>query len=157
MIRRPLAFVVFVLALASPATGGGQPGGLPEVEAEPVIPTLPWDQGKVALISQQFADSIADLRREFGKLPQPEAGSRESRGYLFLSDDLRLMENEARELAARVSKGATQDESYPIYRRLRTIILDAREEAHRYEFPQPVQHGIVRARTLLIRLDAYYD
>ncbi|HVN37317.1 MAG TPA: hypothetical protein VMW19_03975 [Myxococcota bacterium] len=157
MIRKRLAFLVFAFALASPAIRGDQPGLRPAPETEPVVPTHEWDQTKVTLISQQFADSIADLRREFAKLPQPEAGSRDARGYLFLSDDLRLMENESRELAGRISKGATQDESYPIYRRLRSIVFEAREEARRYEFPPPVQRGIVQARTLLIRLDAYYD
>jgi hypothetical protein len=75
--------------------------------------TLSWDQGKVAVLTRQLANSAAEIRRDFGKQPVPEVGSKESRTYLILSDDLRLIESESGELAERIAKGASADESYP--------------------------------------------
>ena len=154
MILQRLVSVGFAVALTLlPATGWSQP-------PEPLEPipgyTRPWDQAKVAVLTQQLANSVAELRRDFGKLPLPEIGSKESRAYLTLSDDLRVMESESGELASRVAKGASADESYPAYRRMRNLITDARADARKQTFPQSLQGEIEKARAALIALDPYY-
>ena len=153
MIRRRLVYLVFAVALTPSVAGWGQTVQ-PSQSARPITP---WDPAKVATLAQQFAVNIGQLRREFANLPQPASGSDSSRAYLGLSDDLRVIESEARELAARASQGASQDEAYPIYRRVRSMVLDARGEARKYEFPMSVKQGIAEARALLIQLDPYFD
>jgi hypothetical protein len=153
MLLRLLAPVVFALALvAPPATGWGQP---PE-KIQPT-PGFAWDQAKVTVLTRQLADSVAALRREFAKQPAPALGSNESRTYLTVGDDLRLIESESRELAARIAKGVSRDESFPMYDRLRIMIRDARMDALQQVLLPSVWDKRALVRANLIELDAYYN
>ena len=118
--------------------------------------TLAWDQVKVAALTRQLANSAVEIRSDFSKQPVPQAGSKESRTYLMLSDDFRLIESESGELANRIAKGASADESYPIYRRMGNLISDLRADSVDHTFPPPLQEKIQRARSMLIELDPYY-
>jgi hypothetical protein len=153
MMLGRLVSVGFAFALAGlPATAWSQPA-----EPEPATGyTLPWDQAKLTILTKQLATTAKELRSEFGKQPVPETGSKESRAYHLVSDDLRLMESESAELAARIARGASADESYPVYRRMRNLITDARADASEMTFPHPVQEKIEEARGILIQLDPYY-
>jgi len=145
--------VVFALALIARATiGWAQP-------SEPIQPTpgFAWDQAKVSALTQQLVDGVVALRLEFAKQPAPAAGSNEAQTYSKVSDDLRLVESEARELAGRVAKGASRDESFPIYDRLRTTIRDTRLDALQQVLAPSVWDRRTRVRALLIELDAYYN
>lgn len=154
MIPKRLVSVVFAITLALlPDAGWSQSSE----RLEPIPGyTLAWNQGKVAALTQQLANSAAEIRRDFGKQPVPEVGSKESRAYLIVSDDLRLIESESAELAARVAKGASAEESYPIYRRMGNLISDLRADTLNQPLPQSVQEEIDRARGMLIKIDPYY-
>jgi hypothetical protein len=154
MILQRRLSVIFAITLATlPVTASSR-----SPERLKPIPgyTLSWDQGKVAVLTRQFANTAAEIRRDFGKQPVPAVGSKESRTYLILSDDLRLIESESGELAERIAKGASADESYPIYRRMGNLISDLRADAVDQTFPPPLQEKIERARAMLIELDPYY-
>jgi len=154
MILQHLVSVLFSITLVTlPTTAWSQ-----SPERLKPIPgyTLAWDQGKVADLTRQLANAAAEIRRDFGKQPVPEAGSKESRAYLMVSDDLRLIESESGELAARVAKGASADESYSIYRRMGNLISDLRADTLNQPFPQSMQEEIHRAREMLSELDPYY-
>jgi hypothetical protein len=149
-----LVSVGFAIALVGlPATAWSQP-------SEPMEPdtgyTLPWDQAKLTILPQQLATAATELRRDFAEQPVPEPGSKQSRAYHLVSDDLRLMESESAELAARIAKGASADESYPVYRRMRNLITDARADASTMTVPHSLQEKIEEARGILIQLDPYY-
>lgn len=155
MTLHRLACLLLTVALATPAAlASAQP-------AEPLEPTpghtLAWDQAKVGALTQQLADSMRDLRREFRQQPTPNIGSMQSRAHLSLDDNLRLIESESRELAGRVARGASQEESFPVYRRMWMLIRDARQDARRLMIQQGMQDRIARAREILVELDAYYD
>jgi len=129
----------------------------PPEHLEPVAGyTLPWDQAKVTILTQQLAAAVAELRRDFGTQPVPESGSKQLRSYHLVRDDLRLMESESAELEARVAQGASADESYPVYRRMRSLISDARADASQQTFPRSLQEKIKEARGILIQLDPFY-
>jgi len=153
MLRRLLVPTVLVLALVEhAATGWAQPS-----ERIQPTPGFAWDQAKVSDLTQQLVDGVVALRLEFAKQPAPAAGSNESQTYFKVSDDLRLIESESRELASRVAKGASQDESFPIYDRLRTMIRDARMDALQQVLQPSVLDRRARVRATLIALDPYYN
>lgn len=116
-----------------------------------------WEQDQVTAAARTLATAVKALRDEVRKQGRPNIGAMQSRAWLRFTDDLRLIESEAKELSSALGEGRGHDETLPIYARMQTLIRDAREEARSLMVTQPVQAKIDAAREALQVLEPFYD
>jgi hypothetical protein len=117
----------------------------------------PWDQAKVGAIAKELvaaSDGVYDaLRAE----PSSSVASGQARAFYSLTQHVRRIRNESRELAGALEGGQGHDETLPIYEHMLLFVRDAREEARRVFITSPVSDRITTARGVLDRLAPYYD
>jgi uncharacterized membrane protein YccC len=116
-----------------------------------------WEQDTVAAAARKLADAVKDLRGEVRKQGNPSIASAQSRAWNQFTDDLRLIENESKELASALEAGRGHDETLPMFQRLQLLVRNAREEARSLMIVKPVQEKIEVAREALRVLEPYYD
>jgi hypothetical protein len=140
---------VFVVALAP---GAAFAQGTP-AQGTPIA----WDQQRVSEIAAQLAESAGLLYREFVKKQTgSQVGSGQANAYMRLKDDLRVARNEAKHLARGLAGGKSRAETEPAYRRLMTLVRDARESGRKMFLEQPILDEVGRANALLDQLAPYY-
>ena len=123
-------------------------------------PTLaaqqPWDQQKVTEIASQLAEAVSGVYNEFRMQPEASIASMQASARYRLQDELRLLENETRELARQLKSGEGLDATQPIYERIGVVARDARENARKQLTVEPIQRRVDRAEELWAQLTPYY-
>jgi hypothetical protein len=116
-----------------------------------------WDQKRVAALAKELADAVgkAAVEADKGKGSRVDVGK--ERAYYEMREDLRLAKNTARHLAKELEDGKGREETYPTYRRLKTIRNDAAENARRAVMPDETVGAITAAGALMLRLRPYYE
>jgi hypothetical protein len=116
-----------------------------------------WDQKRVTAIATELADAVskAALEVEKGKGSRVDIGK--ERAFYEFVEDMRLAKNTSRHLAKELQDGKARDETYPTYRRLKTLRNDAAESARRAVTPDSTIDAITAAGELMNRLRPYYE
>ncbi len=156
MIACPrISTLAFALAVALVGSPGAGLAGHHEKTAE-VHEPIAWDQARVTDQAGEFAAAAKKVRRTARRLGNPSVATMKARTHHAFMDSLRLIESESRHLASELASGEGLDATLSIYRRLRTLIRDAREQARKLPIPQDLNADIDAARTKLQMLAAYY-
>jgi len=115
-----------------------------------------WDQAAVTELAKQLAEAAGDLRQSVRRTPPPPAGSQRRVRFQAL-DDLRVAENAINSLARRLESGDGREETYPTFKRIRTLRNDIAEQARRADVREPTLSKLETARGLLEQLAPYYE
>jgi hypothetical protein len=126
-----------------------------------VLPTsalaAEWDQAKVTNIAEQLSDSINEVYRSIARnRTGASVGSGQSADYLRLKDRLRVARNEARHLATALGDGKGHDETEHAYKRLMSLVRDAREIGQRMFIEVGTQEKADAANAAVEALMPYY-
>ena len=116
-----------------------------------------WDQAKVTALAEQLSDAVNDVYRSVSRL-QTGSGmaSGQANAYLRLKDKLRVGRNEARHLAGALGDGKGREETSHAYRRLMTLVRDAREEGRKMFLEKPTLDKVEKANELLQQIAPFY-
>ena len=116
-----------------------------------------WDQARVTAIAVELAAAVDKATVEVAK----EKGSRvdvaKERAYYEFREDLRLAKNTAKHLSKELQAGDGREETYPTFKRLKSLRNDAAENARRADMPDSTVAAITAAGALLNRLRPYYE
>ena len=116
-----------------------------------------WDQKKVSALAQELSDAADALNKELNnQRGQLQVGSGQSRAMLQFRDDIRVARNESRRLAKVLGEGQTREETTPAYRRLMSLVRDARETGRKLMLHAPATDYIAKANAALDGLAPYY-
>lgn len=118
---------------------------------------IEWDQETVSELARQLASSAGDLRQSVRRSPTSLAGRGQRRVRHQALDDLRVAENAINRLAARLEAGEGREETYPTFRRIRTLRNDIAVHARRAHILEPTLSKLEMARGLLEQLAPYYE
>jgi hypothetical protein len=117
-----------------------------------------WDQERVAALAEQFADAVGGVYQSISrKRTGAQVGSGQASAFMRLRDTLRLARSESRHLSKSLADGKSLEETQPVYRRLMTLIRDAREDGRKMFLEEPTLDQIAKAGDLLRQLSPYYD
>jgi len=116
-----------------------------------------WDQPRVNGIATELADAVAKAALEVDKQKGGRVDIGQERAYYEFREDMRLAKNSSRHLAKQLQGGKGREETYPTYRRLKTLRNDAAENARRADMPDSTVAAITAAGALLQRLRPYYE
>jgi hypothetical protein len=116
-----------------------------------------WDQAKVTALAEQLSDSVNDVYRSVSRL-QTGSGmaSGQANAFLRLKDRLRVARNEARHLAQALGDGKGHEETSHAYRRLMSLVRDAREEGRKMFLEKPTLDKVETANKLLEEIAPFY-
>jgi hypothetical protein len=115
-----------------------------------------WDQAAVTELAKQLAEAAGDLRVSVRRTPPAIAGSQRSVRFQAL-DDLRVAESSINSLARRLESGQGREETYPTFRRIRTLRNDIAMQARRAHLMEPTLSKLETARELLEQLAPFYE
>jgi hypothetical protein len=156
MYRRTTAPFLVATTLALALTLAGSALG-EEATPDSAAPAPAWDQEKVTAFANQLAEAADKLRREIQKQrSQSQVGSGQAHAMLQFRDNIRVARNESRHLARALGEGRNRDETAPVYRRLMTLVRDARDTGRRLMIKSPATEFIAEANTALDGLAPYY-
>jgi hypothetical protein len=116
-----------------------------------------WDQPRVTAIATELADAVAKAAVEVDKQKGGRVDVSKERAFYEFREDMRLAKNSARHLAKELQAGKGREETYPTYKRLKTLRNDAAENARRADMPDSTIAAITAAGALLNRLRPYYE
>lgn len=117
-----------------------------------------WDQAEATKIATELADSVNEVYRSIvRKRTGAQVGSGQASSYLRLKDRLRVAKNESNHLATALKGGKGKDETIHAWRRLMTLVRDAREVGRRMFLEAPTQEKIAKANDLLEQLTPFYE
>jgi hypothetical protein len=117
----------------------------------------PWDQAKVGAIAKELVEAVEAVYDALREEPSSSVASGQARSFYSLTQNVRRIRTESRELTRALEGGQGHDETLPIYRQMLLLVRDAREEARRTFLTSPVSDRITAARGVLDRLAPYYD
>jgi hypothetical protein len=117
-----------------------------------------WDQERATAIAKELADESRHVYDAFYKMSM-RSGAPVGEAYEIhqLKDTLRLLKSEARHLASELGKGAGHDETLSIFKRMLSLVRDARRLIQRIYTQQSLLDAIAKAGDALRRLEPYYD
>jgi hypothetical protein len=114
-----------------------------------------WDQAKVTALARQLETEARSLEGAFGE--QPQATTVQRRSYFRTKQDVRKVRLGAGQLAEVLEKGATQEETLPIYDDLMEDIRRVRDFApHLFTTPVVMERASA-VRRVLNQITPYYD
>jgi hypothetical protein len=116
-----------------------------------------WDQTRVTAIAAELAEAVAKASLEVDKQKGSRVDVGKERAYYEFREDMRLAKNTSRHLAKELEGGHGREETYPTFRRLKTLRNDAAENARRADMPDATVATITAAGELLLRLRPYYE
>jgi len=116
----------------------------------------PWDQASVTALAQDLVKGVDGLRSAARAEPPMNVASGQARSRHRLNDTLRVIENEARHLAASLEGGAGRDETLPVVERIEELRRVAADDARRIFMTQDLLKKITDARGALEQLRPYY-
>jgi hypothetical protein len=116
-----------------------------------------WDQAKVTEHAARLAEAAESLLREIQRqTTQSQIGSGQANAMLQFRDNLRSARNESRRLSRQLSDGGTREDTSASYRRLMTLVRDARETARRLMVLAPATDHVEAANAALDALAPFY-
>jgi hypothetical protein len=114
-----------------------------------------WDQSAVTKLAEQLAQSAGDLRRSVRRAPPLPSRSQRRARYRIL-DDLRVAEGSINSLARQLAAGSDREETFPTFRRIRTLRNDIANQIRRTQIGEPTLSKLETARELLEQLAPFY-
>ena len=116
-----------------------------------------WDQEKVTALARQLAESAQKLQREMARhKTQAQVGSGQARAMLQFRDNVRVARDVSRSLANALGNGQNREQTTSTYRRLMTLVRDARETGRRLFIQEPALGHIADANAALDGLAPFY-
>jgi hypothetical protein len=116
-----------------------------------------WDQKRVTTIATELSEAVNKAAIEVDKQKGSRVDISRERAFYEFREDLRLARNTARHLAKELEDGKGREETYPTFKRLKTLRNDAAENARRADMPEATLATITSAGELLNRLRPYYE
>ena len=117
-----------------------------------------WDQAKVTEIAKQLASSVDSVYRELNRgAAGTQLGSGQATNALRLKDRVRVARNEARHLSKALQGGKGHDDTVHAWKRLMTLVRDAREVGRKMFLEAPLQKDIEKANEFLDQLGPFYS
>ena len=116
-----------------------------------------WDQTRVTAIAAELAEAVSKASLEVDKQKGSRVDVGKERAYYESREDMRLAKNTSRHLAKELEGGHNREETYPTFKRLKTLRNDAAENARRADMPDSTVATISAAGELLLRLRPYYE
>ena len=116
-----------------------------------------WDQTRVTAIAAELAEAVSKASLEVDKQKGSRVDVGKERAYYEFREDMRLAKNTSRHLAKELEGGHNREETYPTFKRLKTLRNDAAENARRADMPDSTVATISAAGELLLRLRPYYE
>ena len=116
-----------------------------------------WDQTRVTAIAVELSEAVGKASLEVDKQKGGRVEVSKERAFYEFREDMRLARNTARHLAKELQGGEGREESYPTFKRLKTLRNDAAENARRADMPESTLAAITAAGELLNRLRPYYE
>jgi hypothetical protein len=117
----------------------------------------PWDQEKVTAIAAELMEATGDLRATLRKQPQPSLGQPGRRALHQFRDDVAAIDTTARRLHTALAEGATQEATFPTYRRMITSVRSASDELRRMQLGEPAASKVQAAGDVLRKLRPFYE
>lgn len=125
-------------------------------ETPPAAPTA-WNQEKVTELAGELTKQVETLYGiTYRALPDSAMESPQTELRHELIDKLRVIQNEARHLQARLEKGDGLSKTRPIYMRIDELRRDAAEDARRLFLTGDVTHAMEATRDIWLKLRDYY-
>lgn len=125
--------------------------------AEGVAELAKWDQDRAEKISGNLATAAHELYTAMRQMPPPTLGTGQNAAWYRALDRVRLIRSESKHLAAALKDGNAYDETLPVWRRLMSLVRDAREEGRKLFLAEPIMDKIAATRDQLRQLAPYYD
>ena len=116
-----------------------------------------WDQARVTAIAVELSEAVAKAALEVDKQKGGRVEIGQERAFYEFREDMRLARNSSRHLAKELQNGKGREETYPTFRRLKTLRNDAAENARRADMPESTLAVITAAGELMSRLRPYYE
>lgn len=116
-----------------------------------------WDQPRVTAIATELSESVAKAALEVDKQKGGRVEVGKERAFYEFREDMRLAKNSSRHLARELQGGKGREETYPTFKRLKTLRNDAAENARRADMPESTLAAVTAAGELLNRLRPYYE
>ncbi len=126
------------------------------VAAPAATETQDWDQAAVTEIAKQLAAVAGDLRSSVRRAPQVPGHRRARRARVQALDDLRVAQGSINSLMRQLEAGAGREETYPTYRRIRTLRRDIAQNARRALITEPTLGKLKTARGILDQMALFY-
>jgi hypothetical protein len=122
-----------------------------------VAETIVWNQRAVTAIAAKLAKSVMDVHCEVKKDPSAQLGSPTRRAQYQAREDLKLLVNVSKRLAAQLAAGEDRDATLPTFTRLQMIRRDAEETGRKAHILAPDLEKVASAQALLDQLAPYYE
>jgi hypothetical protein len=116
-----------------------------------------WDQPRVTAIAVELSEAVSKAAVEVDKQKGGRVEVGKERAYYEFREDMRLAKNTSRHLAKELQDGKGREETYPTFKRLKTLRNDAVENARRADMPESTLAAITAAGALMNRLRPYYE
>jgi hypothetical protein len=116
-----------------------------------------WDQTRVTAIATELSEAVAKAALEVDKQKGGRVEVGKERAFYEFREDMRLAKNSSRHLAKELQNGKGREETYPTFKRLKTLRNDAAENARRADMPESTLAAVTSAGELLNRLRPYYE
>jgi hypothetical protein len=116
-----------------------------------------WDQARVTAIATELAEAVSKAAIEVDKQKGSRIDVGKERAFYEFREDMRLAKNTSRHLSKELQGGHGREETYPTFKRLKTLRNDAAENARRADMPDSAIATITAAGELLVRLRPYYE
>lgn len=116
-----------------------------------------WDQPRVTSIANELAEAVNKAAVEVDKQKGSRVDVSKERAFYELREDMRLVRNTTRHLSKELQDGKGREETYPTFKRIKTLRNDAAENARRADMPDSTIAALTSAGELLNRLRPYYE
>jgi hypothetical protein len=116
-----------------------------------------WEQPRVTAIATELSEAVAKAALEVDKQKGGRVEVGKERAFYEFREDMRLAKNTSRHLARELQDGKGREETYPTFKRLKTLRNDAVENARRADMPESTLAAITAAGELMNRLRPYYE
>ena len=117
-----------------------------------------WDQAKVTEIAEQLSDAVNKVYRSIVRTSTGSTiGSGQASSAMRLKDRVRVARNESRHLAKALHDGKGKDETVHVWKRLMSVVRDARTIGRSMFLEAPTQEKIAGANELLDQLAPFYE
>ena len=116
-----------------------------------------WDQPRVTNIANELAEAVNKAAVEVDKQKGSRVDVSKERAFYELREDMRLVRNTTRHLSKELQEGKGREETYPTFKRIKTLRNDAAENARRADMPESTLAALTSAGELLNRLRPYYE
>ena len=116
-----------------------------------------WDQAKVTEHAARLAEAAESLLRAIQRqTSQSQVGSGQAHAMLRFRDNLRTARNESRRLSRQLSDGGSREDTSASYRRLTSLVRNARDTARQLMIKAPATEHVEEANAALDALAPFY-